>query len=166
MRRLRQGLVSLGRGSNLTLVALFLGPPSSGQVITQASAPMEEQTARTNEIARNVGEPAKGSSQIAENVVAVATATKSTTQGGQRRSDSFRRAGANGRRTPTAGRAVQIPRGGQHRFARPRRPREKGTQAAKQSGVSKFGARQPNPAGEAEWVWGGSPVSFAASPAI
>ena len=42
---------------------------------------MEEQTATTNEIARNVGEAAKGSSQIAENVVAVATAAKSTTQG-------------------------------------------------------------------------------------
>jgi uncharacterized phage infection (PIP) family protein YhgE len=42
---------------------------------------VEEQTATTNEIARNVGEAAKGSSQIAENIVAVATAAKGTTEG-------------------------------------------------------------------------------------
>ena len=42
---------------------------------------MEEQTATTNEITRNVGEAAKGSSQIVENIVSVATAAKSTTEG-------------------------------------------------------------------------------------
>jgi methyl-accepting chemotaxis protein len=47
---------------------------------TIASA-VEEQTATTNEIARNVQEGAKGGSQVAENIVAVATAAKSTTQG-------------------------------------------------------------------------------------
>jgi methyl-accepting chemotaxis protein len=47
---------------------------------TIASA-VEEQTATTNEIARNVQEGAKGGSQVAENIVAVAQAAKSTTQG-------------------------------------------------------------------------------------
>jgi methyl-accepting chemotaxis protein len=42
---------------------------------------VEEQTATTNEISRNVGEAAKGSSQIVENIVSVATAAKSTTEG-------------------------------------------------------------------------------------
>jgi methyl-accepting chemotaxis protein len=47
---------------------------------TIASA-VEEQTATTNEIARNVQEAARGGSQVAENIVAVAQAAKSTTQG-------------------------------------------------------------------------------------
>jgi methyl-accepting chemotaxis protein len=47
---------------------------------TIASA-VEEQTATTNEIARNVQEGAKGGAQVTENIVAVATAAKSTTQG-------------------------------------------------------------------------------------
>ena len=47
---------------------------------TIASA-VEEQTATTNEIARNVQEGAKGGAQVAENIVAVAQAAKSTTQG-------------------------------------------------------------------------------------
>jgi methyl-accepting chemotaxis protein len=47
---------------------------------TIASA-VEEQTATTNEIARNVQEGARGGSQVAENIVAVAQAAKSTTQG-------------------------------------------------------------------------------------
>ncbi len=42
---------------------------------------VEEQTATTNEIARNVQEGARGSAQVAENIVAVAQAAKSTTQG-------------------------------------------------------------------------------------
>ncbi|MGA3167037.1 MAG: methyl-accepting chemotaxis protein [Terriglobia bacterium] len=42
---------------------------------------VEEQTATTNEIARNVQEGAKGGSQVAENIVSVAQAAKSTTQG-------------------------------------------------------------------------------------
>ena len=42
---------------------------------------VEEQTATTNEISRNVQEGAKGGAQVAENIVAVATAAKSTTQG-------------------------------------------------------------------------------------
>jgi hypothetical protein len=42
---------------------------------------VEEQTATTNEIARNVQEGAKGGSQVAENIVAVAQAAKSTRQG-------------------------------------------------------------------------------------
>jgi methyl-accepting chemotaxis protein len=42
---------------------------------------VEEQTATTNEIARNVQEAARGGSQVAENMVAVAQAAKSTTQG-------------------------------------------------------------------------------------
>ena len=47
---------------------------------TIASA-VEEQTATTNEITRNVEEAAKGGAQVAENIVAVAQAAKSTTQG-------------------------------------------------------------------------------------
>jgi methyl-accepting chemotaxis protein len=47
---------------------------------TIASA-VEEQTATTNEIARNVQEGAKGGAQVAENIVSVAQAAKSTTQG-------------------------------------------------------------------------------------
>ncbi len=42
---------------------------------------VEEQTATTNEISRNVQEGAKGGAQVAENIVAVAQAAKSTTQG-------------------------------------------------------------------------------------
>ncbi len=47
---------------------------------TIASA-VEEQTATTNEIARNVGEAAQGGAQVAENITAVATAAKGTTEG-------------------------------------------------------------------------------------
>jgi len=47
---------------------------------TIASA-VEEQTATTNEIARNVQEGAKGGAQVAENIGSVAQAAKSTTQG-------------------------------------------------------------------------------------
>ena len=47
---------------------------------TIASA-VEEQTATTNEIARNVQEGAKGGAQVAENIVFVAQAAKGTTQG-------------------------------------------------------------------------------------
>jgi len=46
---------------------------------TIASA-VEEQTATTNEISRNVQEGAKGGAQVAENIVAVAQAAKNTTQ--------------------------------------------------------------------------------------
>jgi uncharacterized phage infection (PIP) family protein YhgE len=42
---------------------------------------VEEQTATTNEIARNVQEAASGGGQVAENIVAVAQAAKGTTQG-------------------------------------------------------------------------------------
>jgi methyl-accepting chemotaxis protein len=47
---------------------------------TIASA-VEEQTATTNEISRNVSEAAKGSTEIAQNIVGVASAAKSTTVG-------------------------------------------------------------------------------------
>jgi len=47
---------------------------------TIASA-VEEQTATTNEIARNVQEGAKGGAQVTENMASVAQAAKSTTQG-------------------------------------------------------------------------------------
>jgi len=47
---------------------------------TIASA-VEEQTATTNEIGRNVSEAAKGSSEIASNITGVATAAKSTATG-------------------------------------------------------------------------------------
>jgi methyl-accepting chemotaxis protein len=48
--------------------------------ITIASA-VEEQTATTNEIGRNVGEAAKGSNEIAQNITGVAQAARSTTGG-------------------------------------------------------------------------------------
>jgi methyl-accepting chemotaxis protein len=47
---------------------------------TIASA-VEEQTATTGEISRNVAEAARGSTEIAQNIVGVATAAKSTTEG-------------------------------------------------------------------------------------
>lgn len=47
---------------------------------TIASA-VEEQTATTNEIARNAGEAARGSTEIAKNVATVSTAAQSTSQG-------------------------------------------------------------------------------------
>jgi methyl-accepting chemotaxis protein len=47
---------------------------------TIASA-VEEQTATTNEISRNVAEAAKGSTEIAQNITGVASAAKSTTSG-------------------------------------------------------------------------------------
>ena len=42
---------------------------------------VEEQTATTNEIGRNVGEASRGSSEIAQNISGVAAAADSTTQG-------------------------------------------------------------------------------------
>ncbi len=56
---------------------------------TIASA-VEEQTATTNEISRNVIEASKGSTEIAQNIVGVAEAAKSTTTGA---SDTQRAAG-------------------------------------------------------------------------
>ncbi len=47
---------------------------------TIASA-VEEQTATTNEISRNVAEASKGTSEIAHNIASVATAAKSTSEG-------------------------------------------------------------------------------------
>jgi methyl-accepting chemotaxis protein len=47
---------------------------------TIASA-VEEQNATTNEMARNVGEAAKGSGEITKNISGVADAAKSTTHG-------------------------------------------------------------------------------------
>jgi methyl-accepting chemotaxis protein len=47
---------------------------------TIASA-VEEQTATTSEISRNVAEAAKGSGEIAQNITSVASAAQSTTQG-------------------------------------------------------------------------------------
>jgi methyl-accepting chemotaxis protein len=47
---------------------------------TIASA-VEEQTAATNEMTRNITEAAKGTSEIAQNITGVASAAKSTTQG-------------------------------------------------------------------------------------
>ena len=47
---------------------------------TIASA-VEEQTATTNEIGRNVAQAAKGSSEIAQNITVVAEAVRSTTEG-------------------------------------------------------------------------------------
>ena len=42
---------------------------------------VEEQTATTNEIARNAGEAARGSTEIAKNIASVSTAAQSTSQG-------------------------------------------------------------------------------------
>jgi methyl-accepting chemotaxis protein len=48
---------------------------------TTIAAAVEEQTATTNEMARNVAEAATGAAQIAENVVGVASASETTTVG-------------------------------------------------------------------------------------
>ena len=42
---------------------------------------MEEQTAATNEISRNVAEAARGSAEIAQNITGVAAAARDTTTG-------------------------------------------------------------------------------------
>ncbi len=48
---------------------------------TTIASAVEEQTATTNEIGRNVSEAAKGSSEIAQNITSVAQAAQSTTEG-------------------------------------------------------------------------------------
>ncbi|WP_233605139.1 MULTISPECIES: methyl-accepting chemotaxis protein [Corallococcus] len=48
---------------------------------TSIASSVEEQTATAGEILRNVGEAAKGSQQISENMAAVAEAARSTTEG-------------------------------------------------------------------------------------
>jgi len=48
---------------------------------TTIASAVEEQTATTNEIGRNVGEAAKGSNEIAQNITGVAQAAQSTTSG-------------------------------------------------------------------------------------
>ena len=53
--------------------------------MTIASA-VEEQTATTSEIGRNVQEAARGTTEIAENITGVAQAAQSTTEGVGRRS--------------------------------------------------------------------------------
>jgi methyl-accepting chemotaxis protein len=66
-----------------------------GQIINQindiqnaiASA-VEEQTATTGEISRNVAEAAKGSNEIAQNITGVAQAARSTTEGASNTKDS------------------------------------------------------------------------------
>ena len=50
-------------------------------IATTIAGAVEEQTATTNEIGRNVGQAATGSSEIARNVSGVAQAARSTTQG-------------------------------------------------------------------------------------
>ncbi len=57
---------------------------------TTIASAVEEQTATTNEIGRNVAEAAMGSSEIAQNITGVAQAAQSTTSGA---SDSQRAAG-------------------------------------------------------------------------
>jgi methyl-accepting chemotaxis protein len=49
---------------------------------------VEEQTATTGEISRNVAEAAKGSSEIAQNITGVAQAARSTTEGASNTKDS------------------------------------------------------------------------------
>jgi len=44
---------------------------------------VEEQTATTNEISRNVNDVASGNQEIARNITGVATAAKSTTEGAE-----------------------------------------------------------------------------------
>ncbi|MCY1042904.1 methyl-accepting chemotaxis protein [Corallococcus sp. bb12-1] len=51
---------------------------------TSIASSVEEQTATAGEILRNVGEAAKGSQQISENMAAVAEAARSTTEGAGR----------------------------------------------------------------------------------
>ncbi|MDA1312641.1 MAG: PAS domain S-box protein [Acidobacteria bacterium] len=50
-------------------------------ISTTIASSVEEQTAATNEISRNVAEAARGSAEIAENITGVATAAQSATQG-------------------------------------------------------------------------------------
>ncbi len=97
---------------------------------TIASA-VEEQTATTNEIGRNVSEAAKGSAEISQNITGVALAARSTTEGTQStlkaadaltrmaaelqnlvrkfRSDAAEDSGANAPRPATRARAAALP---------------------------------------------------------
>jgi methyl-accepting chemotaxis protein len=50
---------------------------------TTIASAVEEQTATTNEISRNVTEAARGSSEIAENITSVAAAAQQTSEGAQ-----------------------------------------------------------------------------------
>ena len=51
------------------------------EISTSIACAVEEQTATANEMGRNVSEASKGSSEITENIIAVATAAQSTTEG-------------------------------------------------------------------------------------
>ena len=51
---------------------------------TTIASAVEEQTATTNEMNRSVGEAATGTGQIADNIEAVATVARSTTDAGSR----------------------------------------------------------------------------------
>jgi methyl-accepting chemotaxis protein len=51
------------------------------EIQTVIASAVEEQTATTNEMTRNIAEAAKGSNDIAQNITGVATAAKSTSQG-------------------------------------------------------------------------------------
>jgi methyl-accepting chemotaxis protein len=75
---------------------------------TTIASAVEEQTATTNEIGRNVAEAARGSAEIAENIVSVAQAARETSAGtavpsGRPRSSAGRRVPARARRRPRRG---------------------------------------------------------------
>jgi methyl-accepting chemotaxis protein len=53
------------------------------EISTTIASAVEEQTATTKEIARNVGEAALGESQVTENITSVAQAARSTSKGAQ-----------------------------------------------------------------------------------
>jgi methyl-accepting chemotaxis protein len=54
------------------------------------AASVEEQTATTNEIGRNIGEAAKGAAEIASNVSAIATSARATSNGAAETQQSAR----------------------------------------------------------------------------
>ena len=74
---------------------------------TIASA-VEEQSATTNEISRNLAEAARGSTEIAQNITGVAEAARSTTAGRDRHAEVGAVAGAHGCRAARPDRAVQV----------------------------------------------------------
>jgi hypothetical protein len=55
---------------------------------TTIASAVEEQTATTNEIGRNVAEAARGSAEIAENIASVAQAAQDTAKGASSTQDS------------------------------------------------------------------------------
>ena len=77
-------------------------------ISTTIASAVEEQTATTREIARNVSEAAIGESHVTENITSVAQAAQNHVGRRQEHADGGRRAGRDGGRAPTNRRRLQV----------------------------------------------------------